>query len=138
MSAALDQIEPAAATGSTLAFSMTWTSPSMRKCGEATLPFPARPERAVTVRVMPRGSRMRERTNSSQGMPLTSETTSPAAAYITFWYVKCERRELSWGRYRMRNRMSRGAFSRPYQRKSELGSPARWVSRSRTVTSRVT
>jgi hypothetical protein len=85
MSATLDQMEPAALTWSTLAFSITRTVPFTRSCGEATLGWPLVPASVGTLPRMSSGTKMRVRMNSSHGMPLAAATTAPAVAYITFW-----------------------------------------------------
>ena len=85
MSATLDQIDPAGATGSTLALAITRTAPSIRSWGEATFSR-ARVSRSVaTVRVIASGLKILRRTNSSHGIPLAASTTSPATAYMMFW-----------------------------------------------------
>ena len=52
--------------------------------------------------------------------------------------VQCDLIEVAGSRKRRRWMMSRGELSCPYHRKSALPKPARWVRRSRTVTSLVT
>ena len=86
MSRTLDHTEPAGATLSTLAFSIDRhrAVDLVVRRRDVGLARRARPPSA-TVPVMPSGSKMRVRTNSVHGMPLTAATTSPAAAYITFW-----------------------------------------------------
>ena len=85
MSATLDQIEPAAATGSTELFWITTVVSFTTSWGEATLGFPRVSARFATDPAMPSGWKIRVRMNSSHGMPLAAATTAPAAAYITFW-----------------------------------------------------
>ena len=79
------QTDPAAATESTGAFSITTVSPSTTWWGEATLPRPRVSASRGTVRSIPSRSKMRESTKSCHGIPETHFTTSPAVAYITFW-----------------------------------------------------
>ena len=86
MSTTLDQIEPAAATGSTLAFSIARMFPvaRLRSCGAATFGWDDSVAAVAIVSRMPSGSKIRVRTISAQGFPLTAASTSPAVWYITF------------------------------------------------------
>ena len=66
---------------------MGLASPPTSTWGVATLPSGAGEDAAVTVRSIPRGSRMRVCTSSRQLMPETRAASCPATMYITLLYA---------------------------------------------------
>ena len=83
---------PAAPTLSKSGHEMGTTPPSSLTCGVATLSRPTSCDVEVFVRDMPSGRKIREATNSSQDVPDTASTTSPAVMNMMFWYPKRLRR----------------------------------------------
>jgi hypothetical protein len=91
----------------------------------------------VALLDMPSGVKIRSRTKSSHDLPDTLATTWPAVMYMMFWYPKRERNDHDGARYRTRRTISSRSNPEPYQDSSPRASPLRWLSRSRTVISRL-
>jgi len=91
----------------------------------------------VNVSLMPSGVKMFALYSFSQSVPATCAAMKPAAAYVSFWYWKCERNPYVGFTNRSFLAIVGKSYAVRYQRKSASGIPVRCVRRSRTVMSDV-
>ena len=137
--AALELIEPAGPALSMLRYGTARSSPSgVSTWGWATFSISASGPRRVTLRVIPRGSKMRRATKSSQVAPESASITSPAAIHVVLLYWNVERSGKVMGWWRTCRSASSRVRPLAYQRRSPRRSPELWLIRSRTRRSRVT
>src|SRR5688500_5240163 len=108
ISLTLDQTEPAGATASTDRLVMGRIVSRMSACGVATLGWPASAASVGSVAVIPSGTKMRVRRKVAHGMPEAAAMTSPAIAYMMFWYMNPERSEYAGWSVATRREISSG------------------------------